>query len=83
MNEAINIGRGGEQIKGSKLPHRGNRFFKLGDSWYFTTREGFSMGPYDSHELADKGTEDYLAFVSKADPKMLKLMTPDLQTVQA
>ncbi len=41
------------------------------------------MGPYDSHELADKGTEDYLAFVSRADPKILKLLVPDLQAVQA
>jgi hypothetical protein len=83
MNQVISIKRSSERAQDSKIPHRGNRFFKLGDNWYFTTREGFSMGPYDSHELADKGTEDYLAFVSRADPKILKLLVPDLQAVQA
>lgn len=82
MDRVTSVKRSSEQAQDSKIPHRGNRFFKLGDNWYFTTREGFSMGPYDSHELADKGTDDYLAFVSRADPSTLKLMMPDLQTTR-
>lgn len=68
-------------MTGSRLPSRGSRFFKLGDSWYFSTREGFSMGPYDSRELAGKGAEDYLAFASRADARVLKLLRPNLQTL--
>lgn len=83
MSQVISIKRGGESINDSEIPNRGSRCFKLDNSWYFTTREGFSMGPYDSYELAEQGTRDYVAFVSKAEPHMLKLLTPTTQAIMA
>lgn len=68
--------RGGEKPQGRLLPHRCERFFKLDHAWYFTTREGFSMGPFDSQELAARGAKDYLAFVKKADAHVLKALRP-------
>jgi uncharacterized protein DUF6316 len=83
MNEIVGIKRDNERMSQSKPPHRGDRFFKLSNNWYFTTREGFSMGPYDSHELAQKGTGDYIAFVHNAAPHVLKLLVPNVQAARA
>lgn len=69
--------RGGEQGRAIPIPHRCDRFFKLKHAWYFTTREGFSMGPFDSYELAKSGAKDYLAFVSTADTHVLKALRPE------
>lgn len=41
-------------------PFRSDRFFCVGTSWYFTTREGFSSGPFASRERAQAGLERYL-----------------------
>ena len=83
MNRFLNVKRESERAKSSKVPHRGDRFFKLANNWYFTTREGFSMGPYDSHELAEKGTGDYISFVQHAAPHVLKLLIPNTQAALA
>lgn len=81
MSNPTSIWRRGENAKSSRGPNRGNRFFKLGDNWYFNTREGFSMGPYESRDLASKGTEDFLAFIGMADSNILKLLTPKTQAL--
>lgn len=80
--------RGGEKALGLSIPHRCERFFKLNHAWYFTTREGFAMGPFDSYELAESGAKDYLAFVNKADTHVLKVLRlekkgPELQQLKA
>lgn len=41
------------------LPARAPRFFKLGHYWYFTTREGASIGPFDDREGAAAGARGY------------------------
>lgn len=75
MTQATTIpARGGEKLQGQAIPHRCERFFKLSHAWYFTTREGFSMGPFDSYELAASGAKDYLAFVKQADVHILKAL---------
>ena len=83
MNRVVSIKRENEEAIPSRVPHRGDRFFKLANNWYFTTREGFSMGPYDSHEMAAKGTGDYISFVNHAAPHILKLLIPNTQTAIA
>lgn len=47
---------------------RSDRFFNLNNYWFFATREGASVGPYDSKEQAIQGVADYIEFVSGADP---------------
>lgn len=45
------------------VPFRSNRFFCVGNKWYFTTREGFDSGPFASRERARLGLERYLHIV--------------------
>ncbi|MCW8195955.1 hypothetical protein F6455_14260 [Proteobacteria bacterium 005FR1] len=41
-------------------PVRQERFFKRGDYWYFATREGAAIGPYDDLEQAQAGARHYV-----------------------
>lgn len=36
------------------------RIFKAGDEWFFTTREGVNMGPFDSKENAEKSISELI-----------------------
>ena len=45
------------------IPFRSSRFFCVGNSWYFTTREGFDSGPYASRERAEIGLKRFLNVV--------------------
>lgn len=52
---------------------RSPRFFKKDcDDWYFHTREGFELGPYDSCLDAQQGLKDYLEFINRAAPEILE-----------
>lgn len=46
--------------------------------WYFMTREGKSMGPFDSEDEARQGLEDFLDFVRLADLQTLATITRSL-----
>lgn len=63
--------RGEEQ----DAPLRSERFFKLADDWYFTTREGVTMGPFGSHDLAKAAVSDFISFISSASPKIVQAFT--------
>lgn len=81
MSKVVYMKRGNEQKEPHDVPIRSNRFFKLAGNWYFTTREGASMGPYESHELAEKSVSDYVEFARNAAPRILKLLTPHTHAV--
>jgi len=57
------------------LPARTQRVFEKGGYWYFHTREGVQVGPFDSEELAAKGAGDYVGFAVDADPDVLKKLS--------
>lgn len=63
--------RTGEE--GRPIPIRGERFFKLEHFWFFATREGASVGPYDSMDQAVQGVEDFIVFTHQASPKTLNI----------
>lgn len=63
------------EIPGSRF--RSERFFKLYNYWFFGTREGVTMGPFDSLELARRGIDDYLSFVVSASPRTLDLLSQE------
>jgi hypothetical protein len=52
--------RAGEQ---GPAPFRSNRFFCVGNKWYFTTREGFDSGPFASRARAEQGLRRFLHVV--------------------
>lgn len=57
-------------------PIRSERFFKLHDFWFFTTREGTSVGPFDSKHCAEVAVSDYIEFIHKAGPEALEFFKP-------
>lgn len=53
------------------VPIRTDRFFAVNTSWYFTTREGSDIGPFESKSQAKQGLCDFVDFVKVADPRIL------------
>ncbi|WP_163832711.1 DUF6316 family protein [Spartinivicinus ruber] len=49
------------------VKHHG-RYLQTQDGWYFYTREGKTLGPYDSKDLAIEGLNQYLEFLPQAHP---------------
>lgn len=74
MNNVVYITRESDPTSGSSTHVRSKRYFKLSEHWYFTTREGATLGPYDSVEQAEQAVSDYIQFVSQATPSILKLL---------
>ncbi len=64
----MNLNREGEL---GNVPMRSDRFFSADSAWYFSTREGTAIGPYDSKRLASRGLNDFLEFLGLAKPKVL------------
>ncbi len=74
MNNVVYITRENDSKSTSTSPVRSDRYFKLSDYWYFITREGATLGPYDSKDQAQEAVADYIQFVNQAPPAMLKLL---------
>ena len=56
---------------GSNPPMRSDRFFAAQGEWFFSTREGAPIGPFEDKNEATKGLDDFIEFMSLAEPKML------------
>jgi len=74
MNNVVYITRESDSESASASPLRSDRYFKLSDYWYFITREGATLGPYDSKDQAQDAVADYIQFVNHASPAMLKML---------
>jgi|TARA_R110000822_G_scaffold187752_19_gene326841 hypothetical protein len=57
-------------------PIRSDRFFKLHNFWFFATREGAAVGPFDSKECADRAVGDFIEFAKQADEETLAFFIP-------
>jgi hypothetical protein len=44
----------------SRLYFRSDRFFQVGESWYFMSRENPNVGPYRSHKEATAALTSFL-----------------------
>ena len=53
------------------LPVRSDRFFSSQGEWFFSTREGVPIGPFDDKEEARSGLGDFIEFMTLAEPKTL------------
>jgi len=53
------------------VPMRTDRFFSAQGQWFFSTREGAPIGPFDDKNEARKGLDDFIEFMSLAQPKTL------------
>ena len=61
----MNPNRSGEN---GKIPQRHERFFQADEYWYYTTREGVDIGPFDSLEDASSGANEFVDFISTVQP---------------
>lgn len=65
--------RFGESI--NSIPTRSDRFFDQEAYWYFRTREGLDIGPYDSRDAATQGLNDFLAYLQQAHANVVTRLT--------
>lgn len=63
--------RTGEQ---GNVPVRSDRFFSRNDYWYYTTREGADIGPFDTLEDAARGADEFIEFISEAEPAFTRTL---------
>ena len=76
VNTLINSNRFGEQ---GPTPPRSTRVFSLKESWYFSTREGANIGPFETRDQADLGVQNFIDFLKLASPRMLELFVSSLR----
>jgi hypothetical protein len=65
--EEQNMNRTGEQ---ESIPERASRYFQQEEYWYYHTREGVDIGPFDSLSEAETGVSDFIDFVLHAEPSI-------------
>ena len=53
-------------------PIRNQRFFQMEHYWYYTTREGVNIGPFDSCAQAQQGVAEFIEFICVADDKIVQ-----------
>ena len=62
------MNRTGEQLD---VPTRCSRYFEKAGYWYYTTREGVDIGPFDTLHEAERGVSDFIDFVLHAEPEVI------------
>jgi hypothetical protein len=71
----MNINRKGED---SHPPLRSSRIFSMESVWYFSTREGVDVGPFNSQYEANSNLKNFIEFIQLANKKTLKLFLSTL-----
>ncbi len=56
-------------------PIRQERVFKKDAYWYFKTREGATIGPFDSRDDALECVAEFVEFIGSANPKVLQTLS--------
>lgn len=54
------------------IPKRTARVFEVNDYWYYSTREGIDIGPFDTPQAAETGISNFIDFVLHAEPQVLE-----------
>lgn len=62
-----NSNRAGEQ---GDVPARHGRYVQKEGYWYYTTREGVDIGPFDTQADAEVGVEDFIEFIQASEPRV-------------
>ena len=60
------------------LERKSRRVYMEGASWFFSTREGKPMGPFDSEQEAREGLQNFKEFVELAPLETLLSLTEAL-----
>jgi Domain of unknown function (DUF6316) len=62
------------------VPMRTDRFFAVNGAWYFATREGASIGPFEGKLEAQTGLSDFIDFIQLAEPQVLSTFYSSLHS---
>jgi len=65
------LNRTGEQ---GSIPARSERFLQKDNYWYYTTREGVQIGPFDLPKDAELGVGEFIGFIDESEPKILEVL---------
>lgn len=57
------------------FPDRKKRVFQRENYWYYTTREGVDIGPFDSSQEAETGVSDFVDFIMHAEPSVAQALS--------
>ncbi|HTF98221.1 MAG TPA: DUF6316 family protein [Cellvibrio sp.] len=61
------LNRAGEQ---GSVPERHGRLLQKDGYWYYSTREGVDIGPFDNREDAENGVGEFIDFIQASEPKV-------------
>lgn len=53
------------------VPLRNTRYFEKDGYWYYSTREGVDIGPFDTLHEAERGVSDFIDFIMHAEPEII------------
>src|SRR5690606_17317146 len=53
------------------VPERSGRFLQKEGYWYYSTREGVDIGPFDSRVDAEVSVSAFIDIISASEPKVL------------
>jgi hypothetical protein len=63
--------RAGEQ---GSVPSRQGSYLQKDGYWYYTTREGVDIGPFDSRDDAEVGVIEFIDFIQASEPKFSDML---------
>lgn len=66
------VRRNGEK---GDIPDRSSRYFEQQGYWYFRTREGMDIGPFDTQENAEDGVNGFIGFLKQAREDVVTRIT--------
>lgn len=63
------------------VPKRSDRLFDQNGYWYFRTREGMDIGPFDTRGDAAVGAKNFIDFLEDAKPEQVSRVTNYIKVV--
>lgn len=63
--------RNGEQ---GNIPPRNGRFLEKSGYWYYMTREGVDIGPFDTRADAEVGVGEFIDYICASNPDAAKII---------
>ncbi|MES2822250.1 MAG: DUF6316 family protein [Pseudomonadota bacterium] len=56
------------------VPDRNSRILQKEKYWYYSTREGVDIGPFDGRKDAEVGVGDFINFICASEPNVLHIL---------
>jgi len=54
---------------------RSERIIERNQYWYYKTREGVEIGPYDSHTDASIGVREFINYILRVNPAVIRILS--------